>query len=220
MEISSDRKTISIKIALLGDSGVGKTSILQRYCYDTFDTEVPATEVASFKKSILYSSNKKTEVQLKIWDTAGQETYRSLAPFYCKDADAVMLVYDITNKESFDSLNYWLDKVHSFSSSNCLIIVVGNKSDCLNNEKVSQKAASDFGIANKLSVLIVSAKDNINIKRAFESIVAKKLPEFAAELGYEEYSEPDTSTKKGRESSRVQGRRLVKANGKRKNKCC
>ena len=221
--ISSDIKIISIKIALLGESGVGKTSILQRYCYDKFTIDNEITKIASFAKSVICSSDKKTEVHLKIWDTAGQETYRSLASFYCKDADVVFLVYDLTNKKSFDALSFWLDKVHANSSSECIIVLLGNKCDCIEKEAVDKKTLDRFTNANNLESFIVSAKDNINIKKAFESIVIKKYPQFASELGYEIPVTNANKSSLGKNSvarNKYRGNKLTKANNQEKSKGC
>ena len=117
----------NMKIVMLGESGVGKTCILNRYINNTFEA-IGSTSYAKFQSKVLYSSDNQYELKQTIWDTAGQEIYRSLAPFYYKDADGVVLVYDITNETSFNELSYWLDEVKENGKSDVLITVAGNKS--------------------------------------------------------------------------------------------
>ena len=220
MNPKDNKVIIPIKIALFGESGVGKTSILTRYCQNVFDSDVKTTKIASFTKSVVCSSDKKTEIQLRIWDTAGQETYRSLASFYYKDADAVFLVYDVTNKESFDELSFWLNKVRLEAPSNCLIMILGNKCDCIGNQVIDQNLLDEFTKKNNLTSLAVSAKENINIKRAFESVILKKFPQFATDLGYEKVPAKN-SVPGDPKKEQMQGTKLTKkTKNKNDSNCC
>ena len=176
-----EKEVYTIKIALLGESGVGKTCILERYTHDVFNEYSDSTKSASFQAKAIYSHDNKIEVQLRIWDTAGQEVYRSLTPFYYKDADAVILVYDITRELSFQALkNFWIGEINQNAQKECLISVVGNKSDCIEEEKVEPTLGKELALQYNAGFFIVSAKENINLKDMFMDIVLRKYPELKA----------------------------------------
>ena len=134
-----------MKIVMLGESGVGKTCILNRYTENDY-YKTDSTLHAQYKIKNLPSPDGKYEMKQIIWDTAGQEIYRSLASFYYRDADGVILVYDISDKASFDELNYWIKEVRKNANNDVLLTIVGNKSDKINEEQVSAKTAKDFEI--------------------------------------------------------------------------
>ena len=109
IECNIDNKcTYIIKIVLLGESGVGKTCILERYIHNTFDSKANTTTTAIFTPKQYCTPDGKSQIQFHIWDTAGQEAYRSLTSFYYRDAHGIFLVYDITSKKSFEALNFWV----------------------------------------------------------------------------------------------------------------
>ena len=112
-----DAKTI--KVVILGESGVGKTSIISRFINDTFEEELVTTTGASYvSKSMKFSDNNQI-LNFEIWDTAGQEKYRSLTQIFYKDASIAILVYDITNKDSFDEIqNYWYEQIRESAPKN------------------------------------------------------------------------------------------------------
>ncbi len=112
-----DAKTI--KVVILGESGVGKTSIISRFINDTFDEELVTTTGASYVSKSMKFSDKNQVLNFEIWDTAGQEKYRSLTQIFYKDASIAILVYDITNKDSFDELqNYWYEQIKDSAPKN------------------------------------------------------------------------------------------------------
>jgi small GTP-binding protein len=112
-----DAKTI--KVVILGESGVGKTSIISRFINDTFDEELVTTTGASYVSKSMKFSDKNQVLNFEIWDTAGQEKYRSLTQIFYKDASIAILVYDITNKDSFDELqNYWYEQIKESAPKN------------------------------------------------------------------------------------------------------
>jgi small GTP-binding protein len=112
-----DAKTI--KVVILGESGVGKTSIISRFINDTFDEELVTTTGASYVSKSMKFSDKNQVLNFEIWDTAGQEKYRSLTQIFYKDASIAILVYDITNKDSFEELqNYWYEQIKDSAPKN------------------------------------------------------------------------------------------------------
>ena len=108
----SEKKAPNVKVVLLGDSGVGKTCLITRYISETFEQNTASTNGASYaSKNVNYDKLKKT-ITLDIWDTAGQEKYKALTKFFYKDAAIAILVYDITQKDSFESIkSYWYEQV-------------------------------------------------------------------------------------------------------------
>eukprot|EP00826_Nyctotherus_ovalis_P062470 TRINITY_DN9040_c0_g3_i1.p1 TRINITY_DN9040_c0_g3~~TRINITY_DN9040_c0_g3_i1.p1 ORF type:complete len:219 (-),score=64.02 TRINITY_DN9040_c0_g3_i1:128-784(-) len=173
-----------MKIAMIGESGVGKTCLISRYVDDKFENFEP-TKAASFKSKTLISSNKKVYIRQMIWDTAGQEAFRSLASFYYKDADAAVLVYDVTNKKSFNELSYWVGELIEYGPKNIILVVAGNKSDMVDKEVVDANEASDFAKSHGASFYLVSAKSNINVAEMYLEIGMKKFPQFKDE--FDEY---------------------------------
>jgi small GTP-binding protein len=165
-----------MKITMLGDAGVGKTCMVERYVNNVYKSEVAASKGASFVTKQLRSADGKMELRLLIWDTAGQELFRSLAPLYYKDADAIVLVFDITNASSFESLTYWLNEIKQHSPATTNIIIVGNKSDCIEQAVVEAETARDFAENAHIQFLLASAKDNSNIRELFAAVVDHRYP--------------------------------------------
>ena len=117
--IKEEKESIICKVVLIGESGVGKTSIISRYTTNTFKENLMATPGANFLTKLVPFKEEKESIKFEIWDTAGQEKYRSLAKVFYKNAAACVLVYDITNKKSFDELkNYWISEIKENSSQN------------------------------------------------------------------------------------------------------
>ena len=112
-----------------------------------------------------------------IWDTAGQESFRSISSLYYKDADAVVLVYDITNKESFNELKYWITEVERHCARDVILAIAGNKCDALDDEAVDPNSANDFAIKNNATFYLVSAKENCNVNEMYMDLGRKKFPE-------------------------------------------
>ena len=125
----------TIKLVLIGESGVGKTSIISRYTNNTFDPQVLTSSSAQFLTKTI-ELNKDTSIKFDIWDTAGQEKFKSLAKIFYKDAKVIILVYDITNKNSFESLkNFWYKEIMDNTISDVILAIVGNKADLYENEQ-------------------------------------------------------------------------------------
>jgi len=157
------------KVAILGGSGVGKSSILLRFVNNDFDPNIVSTFGAAFLdknydyNGILY--------KFQIWDTAGQEKYAPLAAhLYYRDANIVLLVYDITNEESFKALKDWHKEVLDKGPKDILIGVVGNKSDLIEKEQVSLEEGSEYAKSIKAFYKQTSAKENKGITDLFERV--------------------------------------------------
>ena len=161
------------KIVLIGESGVGKTSIINQYVEETFKEDQLTSAGASFstKKIELKNGNIGT---LEIWDTAGQEKFRSLTQLFYKEASAAILVYDITRKNSFDEIkNYWIKQVKEKSPNNVIIALVANKIDLFENEEVEEKVARDFANNERALFMMTSAKNKEGIDELFENVANK-----------------------------------------------
>lgn len=119
----------------MGDQSTGKTSILTRFMYDKFDSSYAATIGIDFLSKTLYLEDR--TVRLQLWDTAGQERFRSLIPSYIRDSSVAVIVYDITNRQSFQNVSRWVDEVRAERGSDVIIALVGNKSDLVDARVVS-----------------------------------------------------------------------------------
>ena len=174
----------NMKIVFLGESGVGKTCIISRYTTNTFHYKGP-TEHANNKGRTLTSPDGSCVIYMVIWDTAGQEMYRSICPFYYRDADAVVLVYDITKESSFKELESWISEIKKNGKADMLMTIAGNKSDMVNEEVVSVAEGKNFAESNKSSFFLVSAKENLNLDEMFLDIGLRKFPHMREAFGKE-----------------------------------
>ena len=162
------RKPPCCKVVLLGDSGVGKTCIISRYISGAFDHNSPSTNGASYASKKLTFENLNKTISLDIWDTAGQEKYKSLTKFFYKDAAVAILVYDITQKDSFANMkNYWYEQLQEFGSKKIILGVAGNKCDMYDKEEVSEADAREFAEKVDAFFEITSAKNNTGITDLF-----------------------------------------------------
>merc|ERR1719305_2086606 len=114
------------KLVFLGDQSVGKTSIITRFMYDTFDTAYQATIGIDFLSKTMFLEDK-SSIRLQLWDTAGQERFRSLIPSYIRDAAAAVVVYDITKRASFAATSKWVEEVRNERGEDAVVALVGNK---------------------------------------------------------------------------------------------
>ena len=172
----------NIKVTLIGGSGVGKTCIIRRY-YDNEYVENPASTCGgSYSAKQLKINNK--IIQIDLWDTAGQERFRSLGKHFYKDAYIVILVYDITNKKSFDELKeVWYPSLKEFGEKYSVLGVVGNKCDLYENEEVKEAEAREYSQQIGATYMLVSAKSGDNINLLFDTLIKQYLgPAFAEQL--------------------------------------
>ena len=168
--MSSQKKPPSCKVVLVGDSGVGKTCIISRYISGAFNQNSPSTNGASYASKLINFEDLKKTISLDIWDTAGQEKYKSLTKFFYKDAAVAILVYDVTNKNSFESMkNFWYGQIQDFGSKNIILGVAGNKCDMYDKEEVNESEGKAFAESIGAFFEITSAKNNTGINELFDT---------------------------------------------------
>ncbi|EGG19023.1 Rab GTPase [Cavenderia fasciculata] len=161
------------KILLIGDSDVGKTSIVKRFSDDIFDEDLLCTIGVEYKVKTLKVDDK--EVTFNIWDTAGQEKFRALISSYYRGAHGIILTYDVTKRETFKNLQYWLNEIETFSTrSNVVKLLVGNKIDKENRE-VTREEGLEFARSKAMLFIECSAKTKVGIQQAFEELAHKIL---------------------------------------------
>ena len=171
---------LNVKILIVGDSNVGKTSLLLQYTDNFYPLQHSATVGIEFKvKNITY---KNYNVKLQIWDTAGQERFHSITNNFFHNADGILFVYDITNQKSFEGIKNWIQEAEEEVGDDFQKILIGNKSDLEEERTVPLKKLEEFCLEKKINFLETSAKNNVNLKEAFNKIV---------ELIFEDKSDED-----------------------------
>lgn len=169
---------------------VGKTSLITRFMYDTFDEQYAATIGIDFLLKTMYLEDNKT-VRLQLWDTAGQERFRSLIPSYIRDSHVAVVCYDITSQKSFSSLEKWVNDVRMERGDDVIVVIVGTKSDLSSKRQVSVETAEEFcKLIGAKFMIETSTKANHNVKLLFRKI-ASCLPEFS-ESGEQQQQQAET----------------------------
>ena len=202
------------KVILLGESGVGKTCIINQFINGKFDEKLLSTLSAQFcRKKFEFPGDK--IISLDIWDTAGQEKFRSLNRIYYKNAKAVVLVYDITDKKSFDEIkNYWYDQIKQNCASNVIIAIAANKCDLYEEKEISDEEGEEFAKSKDAFFAFTSAKNDSGITNLFENIAMKILePNF----------DLNDITKGTNKNKKENSNNLLKLNSdmqNKKKKCC
>ena len=164
------------KLVFIGDPGVGKTCIISRFLKGTFDAEQITTVGASYATKTIKISETNESLTLDIWDTAGQEKYRSLTRIFFQGAKLAILVYDITRKDSFENLkNVWLKELKDHADKNVVLGVAGNKSDLYEKEEVPEQEAREYAKSIGAIFCLTSAQSNSGIEELFEEMGKKFL---------------------------------------------
>ena len=158
-----------LKYVIIGDSGVGKSNILLRYINDTFSEEFKATVGVEFGAKNLQVNGRIYRIQ--IWDTAGQENFRSIARAYYKNSVCACIVYDITNRNSFNSIQSWIDDCTKQTPKTILYILIGNKNDLKDRREVQYEEGAEFAKKRNMIFLETSAKTGNNINSIFDKTV-------------------------------------------------
>jgi len=156
------------KLVFLGEQSVGKTSLITRFMYDTFDNTYQATIGIDFLSKTMYLEDR--TVRLQLWDTAGQERFRSLIPSYIRDSSVCIIVYDITNRNSFMNTTKWIDDVRAERGNDVIIVLVGNKTDLNDKRQVSIEEGEKKSREYNVMFIETSAKAGHNVKALFRKV--------------------------------------------------
>ena len=164
-----------IKLLTLGETEVGKTSIVLRYSDDKFHDNKIATIRIDFKIKIIKKGDKK--IKVSIYDTAGQERFKNIVKHYYKGANGVLLIYDITKRDTFEKLEFWLEdlKENSDNLNNLFIYLIGNNNDLEERREVDFEKANNFAKEKNIPYIEVSAKTGNNIKKLFDEMIKGTL---------------------------------------------
>jgi len=158
------------KIILIGDTNTGKTSFVKRFVDETYDESTPATIASDFMtKKILVDGR---TIKLQIWDVAGLEKLRSVIPAYYRGARGIILLYDISNKDSFLNLDRWLEQIETHAAANAKVIIIGHKSDLESSRAITKDLGQNWAEKNGYLFSEASAKSNNNVKDAFYTLIA------------------------------------------------
>ena len=220
----TDNNVLSCKIVLLGESGVGKTCIISRYINQVFEGNTISTNGASYAAKTLHFDDYDKSLKVEIWDTAGQEQYRSLTKIFYKDATAAILVYDITRKKSFDEIkNYWYKQLLECAPSDIVVGLAGNKADLFDREQVSEEEAKEFAKEIKAIFRLTSAMTASGIDELFSAVGKKILDPDYDDEDVEPEPMPEPTPKKTVEIN-TKGKGIKLGEGgkeeKKKEKCC
>ena len=163
------------KVLLLGNSDVGKSSLLLRYVDSVWNDAFVSTIGVDFKVKTLTINEKK--VKMQIWDTAGQERFRTVVSTYFRGAHGILLLYDVTNRDSFKNLESWLIEIEKNAKEKVLKILIGNKCDLTDDREITSDEGKAFALRNGMEFMETSAKMNTNVSEAFETL-GKLMIEF------------------------------------------
>ena len=201
---------INLKILILGDSAVGKTTLLLKYVDGYFPTIYVATIGVEYKIKKINLDG--VDINLQIWDTAGQERFRGITKNFMKGADGIIYAYDITNKTSFDNLKNWIVQTEE-ATTGFKKIIVGNKTDLVDKRKVNKEAFQKFCQNRNIKGMEVSAKNGSNVNESFELLARLIIEGLSKEQLISRFSE----------ASRSRGKSIISKEShknKNKKKCC
>ena len=193
---------IVYKVLLLGDSTVGKTCFLLRYCDKTFQDAHLSTIGLDYRLKSMTLKNKKN-IKLQIWDTAGQDRFRAITKNYYKGANGIILIYDVTNLQTFENVKNWITQIREEANKNVVIFLAGNKADLPEESRAvqkedGQKMAEEYNMPFQET----SAKEGINVNETFQELV-EKIDEVFSKL----------------EIPKAEQKNIL-FNGKKKKSCC
>jgi Ras-related protein Rab-1A len=196
------------KILLIGNSGVGKSSLLLRFADDTFTDNFMPTIGVDFKIRTLEVDGR--TIKLQIWDTAGQERFKTITSSYYKGAHGIIVVYDITDKESFKNIDTWMNEVEKHASDNVSRILVGNKNDMEESRQVSTDEGKELADQYNIRFMETSAKESANVEEAF-TLMTKEIKSRVV------HTEARKPTQTGKKLAAPKNKKLEKKNG---SNCC
>ena len=172
----TDEYDYLFKLIIVGDTNVGKTNIMSKYIRDQFNFNSKSTIGVEFGTKIITIENKKIKAQ--IWDTAGQERYKSITSAYYKGAKGALVVYDITNKFTFDSVDKWVQDLNSYGDKNLTLLLVGNKSDLEEKRQVNKDEGEEKARSFGLGFIETSACSGDNIDQSFDIMLKEVLKKY------------------------------------------
>ena len=216
----------SVKVVLVGESGVGKTSIIAQFTTGQFDPDCVTSLSAQFVSKTVEYNNIQKAIKFDIWDTAGQEKYRAVAKIFYKDARIVCLVYDITDRHSFQQIKeYWSNQIKNNADSDTIIAVVANKSDLYDNAQVKNEEGEEYARSINAIFQSTSAKSDSGITNLFDNLGQKYFnPNF--DIGSKDQKEKEEYLRKKEEERKkkkeIKGVQLTAEDTtkKKKKKCC
>ena len=203
-----EQEDYKIKIIVVGDSGVGKTNLINRFASDKFDTNSKATIWVEFVYKTLKIN--KEVIKVEVWDTAGQERYRAITSSYYKGAKGAIIVYDITNEDSFNNVESWMNEVTKKGKTDMQFLLVGNKKDLINDRKVTEQKGIDKAKELNMNLFEASALEKTNVNEAFNYLVK----EIYLNIRKEKNINTNNDEKIG------QGGIALNTNKKKRKKCC
>ncbi|KAI3715644.1 hypothetical protein L6452_22630 [Arctium lappa] len=159
------------KLLLIGDSSVGKSCLLLRFADDSYVDSYISTIGVDFKIRTVELDGK--TIKLQIWDTAGQERFRTITSSYYRGAHGIIIVYDVTEMESFNNVKQWLSEIDRYANESVCKLLVGNKCDLVENKVVDTQTAKAFADELGIPFLETSAKDSVNVEQAFLTMAAE-----------------------------------------------
>jgi small GTP-binding protein len=168
-----------LKIVLLGEASVGKTSLVYRFIENKFRENYKSTLGVNLLKKDM-EIKEYGSVSAQIWDLGGQESFKSLRKLYLEGANGALLVYDMTNKKSFEKLGEWVQSFRD-ARDNAPVILIGNKSDLKKQIKINEKEANQYANSNNMGLIITSAKTGENVEEAFIQMTKKILDSISSE---------------------------------------
>ena len=171
-----ENDNITCKVVLVGDTGVGKTCIIQRYVNNDYSEVNESTIASTYTYKVVDYPEYKKSISFDIWDTAGQELYRALAKNFYLNASIGILVYDIRRKDSFESIkNYWYDQLKESGEENMILAIAGNKCDLFQEEQVTEEEGRNFAKSIGAVFQLTSCKESIGIDELFKECGKKYL---------------------------------------------
>jgi len=170
---TSSKEDFTFKLVMVGDSGVGKSCLLEKFL-DLSSKNAFISTIGYEVRTHIIKLDGQT-VKLQVWDTGGQERYRPVLATCYKNAFGVLLVYDVTNKKSFTNLQQWLTEVNEFASADVPKLLIGNKSDLSGRRQVEESTAAQFAAERGLAYIETSAMESANIREAFLTLVRPRL---------------------------------------------
>ena len=205
-----------IKIILLGESGVGKTNLIQVALGNPFQKETDSTLISSYLESEIIIQNKK--YMYALWDTAGQEVYRALNKMFIKDSKIIILVFAINNRKSFEEIDYWINSVkESLEENKYIMALVANKSDLYEEQEVPDDEIFKKGEEINAKVKITSAAEDAV---GFRQFLDQLLKEYITKIGFEKDDAQTFSLDAEREEENKDGNNDANVDIKNKKKCC